>query len=235
VKISKHKSGLLYTTLTIRGNKKFIFGETADEVEAKYTELKYKHRQGYNITDNPTLKEYMIDWYTAFKKGKGAIKTQKMYQNCINNHINPVLGKQKVKSITSTQVQNFLNNIDGSKSLVHKVRITLNQIFKQAMADRIISFNPVAGTKIIAPDEPKRKFLTPFQRELMLEILKEHRAYPLVFAILHTGMRMGEALALTWNDIDFENKIIKVSKAFEFERSKPKLKQPKTELLENLQ
>jgi integrase len=47
--------------------------------------------------------------------------------------------------------------------------------------------------------------------------------------MLYTGMRRGEALALTWNDIDFENRIIKVTKATEYKNSKPKQKTPKTE------
>jgi len=229
MKIRLHAHGSYYTTITINGKKNFIYGATPDEVEAKYIEMKYKHRQGYNVNSNPTMEEYMVLWYNSFKKGKGAIKTQKMYQNCINNHINPALGKLKVKEVGVTHVQGLLNSITSSKSLAHKVRITLNQIFEAAIMDRLITFNPVKGCEVIAPDEPKRTFLTPYQRELMLEILAGHRVYPVVFTMLYTGMRLGEALALLWSDIDFDNKIIKVSKAFEYDHSKPKNKDPKTE------
>lgn len=228
MKISRHARGDLYTTLTIKGHKFFIYGATEEEVEMKYTEMKYKYHQGYNVTDNPTMEEYMILWYKTFKDGVGALETQHMYRSCINNHINPALGHLKVKEITATQVQKLLNGITSSKSLAHKVRITLNQIFKQAIADRLITFNPVMSCKVIAPDEPKRECLNPIQRELMLSILKDHRFYPIMFTILYTGMRMGEALALLWKDIDFENSVIKVTKATEFDHAKPKAKDPKT-------
>jgi integrase len=228
LKIKQHVRGNYYTTLTINGKKNFIYGNTPEEVEVKYTEMKYKHHQGYNVTDNPTMEEYMILWYNTFKKGKGAIKTQEMYQNCINNHINPALGSYKVKEITGTQVQKLLNGITSSRSLAHKVRITLNQIFKQAIADRLITFNPVTSCKVIAPDEPKREFLNPIQRNLMLSILDGHRFYPIAFTTLYTGMRMGESIALLWKDIDFENTVIRVTKATEFDHSKPKAKDPKT-------
>ena len=228
MKINKHSRGGFYTTLTINGKKNFIYGATEPEVDAKYTDMKYKHHQGFNVNDNPTLEEYMIIWYKAFKSGEGAIKTQKMYQNCINNHINPALGQKKVKEITGTQVQSLVNGITSSKSLAHKVRITLNQIFKQAIADRLISFNPVTSSKVVAPDEPKRKCLTPTQRELMLSILTNHRAFPIIYTILYTGMRMGEALGLLWKDINFDTGIIKVTKATEYDHSKPKTKDPKT-------
>ena len=82
---------------------------------------------------------------------------------------------------------------------------------------------------MIAPDKPKREFLSGAQREKLLEILKGNRLYPLIYTMLYTGMRQGEALALTWSDIDFENKRIIVSKAIEYEKSKSKTKDPKTE------
>lgn len=225
MKISKHARGNYYTTF--KG--KFIYGATPEEVEEKYIELRYKAQRGHEIKKNPTMEEYMIKWYNAYKKGEGALKTQEMYRYCINYHINPALGKKKVKEITSTDVQLLIKSITSSKSLAHKVRITLNQIFKAAVADKIIEFNPVTNTKIIAPDKPKREFLSNTQRELLLEILEGHRIYPLIFTMLYTGMRRGEALALTWSDVDFENKLINVSKATEYEKSKPIQKTPKTE------
>jgi integrase len=225
MKISKHARGNYYTTF--RG--KFIYGATPEEVEEKYDELKYQYRQGYNVDKNPTLEDYMILWYNTHKKGQGALKTQEMYRNCVNNHINPVLGHKRLKEITATQVQALLNSITSSRSLAHKVRITLNQIFKQAIADRLVNFNPVQACKVIAPDKPKREFLSGAQREKLLEILKGNRLYPLIYTMLYTGMRQGEALALTWSDIDFENKRIIVSKAIEYEKSKSKTKDPKTE------
>ncbi len=229
MKIRPHKHGGLFTTLTVKGHKHFIYGSTEVEVENKYTEMKYQLMRGYDINNNPTLELYMILWFNTFKKNKGALKTREMYQNCVNNHINPALGSKKLKDITATEVQAFLNGITSSKSLAHKVRITLNQIFKQAIADRITPFNPVTTTEIIAPDKPNRKCLTPIQKQLLLQILKGHRTYPIIFHTLYTGMRMGESLALLLNDVDFDNNIIRVAKATEYQNSKPKLKDPKTD------
>ncbi len=229
MKITKHARGNYFTTLTVNGKKNFIYGNTPEEVEIKYTEMKYMHHKGYNVNDNPNMEDFMVLWFKTYKKGKGAIETQNMYRNCINTHINPALGSYKVKEVTGTQVQKLLNSITSSKSLAHKVRITLNQIFKQAIGDRLITFNPVNNSKIIASDNPKRVCLTPTQRELMLHILKDHKTYPLILTILYSGMRMGEALALLRKDIDFEEGIIKVTKAHEYDHYQPKTKDPKTQ------
>ena len=225
MKINKHVRGNYYTKF--KG--KFIYGATPEEVDEKYTELKHHMYQGYNIDKNPLLRDYMILWYNTHKKGKKSLKTQEMYRNCINNHINPTIGHKRLKEIAATEVQALLNGITSSKSLAHKVRITLNQIFKQSIADGIRSTNPVIACEVIAPNKPKRKCLTRTQRELLLEILKDHRMHPLIFIMLYTGMRRGESLALTWHDIDCENRVIKVTKALEYEKSKPIQKAPKTE------
>ncbi len=234
MKISRHPSGSLFTTLSVNGKKNFIYGSTEEEVETKYTEMKYKHNKGYDVNNNPTMESYMVTWYKTFKAGKGALKTQEMYQNCINNHINPAIGTKKIKDITGTQVQTLLNKIKSSKSLAHKVRITMNQIFNQAIADRLITFNPVSSTKVIAPNKPKRACLSTTQRGLLLTILKDHELYPLILTILHTGMRMTEALALTWKDIDFENYFIKVTKGTEYKNGKPNEKDTKNEKHRNI-
>lgn len=120
MKIRKHSKGSYYTTY----KKKFIYGATPEEVEQKYYEIRYKASRGHDVRNNPTMEEYMVKWYNAYKKGEGALKTQEMYRNCINNHINPALGKKRVKEITSTEVQLFIKSIKSSKSLAHKVRIT---------------------------------------------------------------------------------------------------------------
>lgn len=228
MKISRHANGKLYTTLTVHGDKKFVYGDTPEEIEIKYTELKHMYHQGYNITDNPTLKDYMITWYKTFKAGNGAIETQKMYQNCINTHINPALGSKKIKEITGTQIQSFLNGITSSKSLAHKVRITLNQIFKQAIADHLIAFNPVSCSKVIAPDDPERSCLSAEQYEILLTVLKNHRTYPYVFTLLYSGVRMGELFALLWKDINLQEGQIRVTRGTEYDQYKPKHKAPKT-------
>lgn len=229
MKISLHTNGKYYTTLNINGKKKFIYGETPDDVEKKYIEMKYKHNMGYNVNSDPTIEEYALQWFKVFKEDSGSLSTRRMYENCINHHIIKKLGNRKLKELTGTQAQQFIKNITSSKSLADKVRITLSQIYKQAIEDRIVVFNPVANCKVSAPEDPKRECLSDIQRELLLKILDGHKFYPICYTMLYTGMRMGEAIALKRKrDIDFDNKIIRVSEGTEYENSRPIPKDPKT-------
>lgn len=229
MKINLHTNGKHYTTLTVDGKKKFIYGESPDEVEKKYTELKYKHNIGYNISSDPTIGEYAEQWFKVFKADTGSMSTRRMYKNCVDHHIVKKIGNKKLKELTGTQAQSFIKDITSSKSLANKVRITLDQIYKQAIEDRLVAFNPVSNCKVMAPEDPKRECLSDIQRELLLKILDGHKFYPICFTLLYTGMRMGEAIALKRKrDIDFEKKVIQVEEATEFKESQPIPKDPKT-------
>lgn len=229
MKISTHSSGKLYTTLTIDGKKNFIYGDTEDEVEKAYIEMKYKHNMGYDVNSDPTIEEYAIQWFKAFKEDQGSLSSRRMYKNCVYHHIIKKLGKKRLKELTGTQAKTFIKGITSSKSLANKVRITLNQIYKQAIEDRIMVFNPVASCKATAPDNPKRKWLSDTQRDLFLQITEGTKFYPIGFTMLYTGMRMGELIALKRKrDIDLKKDKIKIDEATEFDHSKPKPKAPKT-------
>lgn len=228
-KIGIHATGRFYTTLIIEGKKMFFYGSTKEEVLEKYIEAKHLHNQGYNVRDNPSMKEYTIRWFNLYKKGKGALKTQEMYANAVNVHIIPALGDKKIKDITTSDIQKLLNDTDSSKSLQHKVRITLNQIFKKAQADRLVAFNPVTGVDPVETPPPVRQFYSPEQREILIDVLHDHKVFPLALSILNTGMRVTEAIALMrQRDLDLENKKIYVRESTEFERCKPKIKETKT-------
>lgn len=227
--MKKRTDGRFCRTLTYQGRKIFVYGDTKEEADNKWMELKREKDAFMQVGVRLTLDQWTVEWYDVHKRKRGAIKTQLMYKSIINTHIHPALGHLHLKEIRNIQLQRFLNSIEGSKSLVTKVRLTLQQIFKSALVNGYVMTDPTVGLRVEAVDKPKRKFLTPDQRVLLLDILKNHRAYPFVLLLMYTGMREGEALALTWRDIDLDKRIIRVSKAIEFDGVTPVLKLPKTD------
>ncbi len=62
--------------------------------------------------------------------------------------------------------------------------------------------------------EKKRKSINKYTIKLILTT--KHRAQLAAIIFLLAGLRRGELTALTWDDIDFENKTINVDKSFDF-------------------
>lgn len=89
----------------------------------------------------------------------------------------------------------------------------LKRLFQMAIEERLIDRNPCAGIKVKVA-EVEQKVLTNSEVETFLREAKNtnHKFYPIWALALMTGMRSGELYALKWSDIDFDAKIISVSK-----------------------
>ena len=139
----------------------------------------------------------------------------------------------KLKKITVAYCQRVVIELSKSYVLYNHYLSVINRIFKYAVLMDILDSNPF--DKVIKPKsrqvQRKRNFLT---KEELKEFLKLAQTatlsyfFPLVHLMSYTGLRQGEALALKWSDIDFENKKITVDKTAARIKEKQTLQTPKT-------
>ena len=112
-------------------------------------------------------------------------------------------------------VQRFVNGLadKGLKSItIERIVGTLKTALMQAVDNDLIVKNPASRIKMPLKQERTPRVLTVHEQELFMEASKEHRNGEIFLLILGTGLRIGEALALTWDDIDFENHILCVNR-----------------------
>ena len=139
----------------------------------------------------------------------------------------------KLKKITVAYCQRVVIELSKSYVLYNHYLSVINRIFKYAVLMDILDSNPF--DKVIKPKsrqtQRKGNFLT---KEELKEFLKLAQTAtlsyfsPLVHLMAYTGLRQGEALALKWSDIDFENKKITVDKTAVRIKEKQTLQTPKT-------
>ena len=139
----------------------------------------------------------------------------------------------KLKKITVAYCQRVVIELSKSYVLYNHYLSVINRIFKYAVLMDVIDSNPF--DKVIKPKsrqtQRKGNFLT---KEELKEFLKLAQTatlsyfFPLVHLMSYTGLRQGEALALKWSDIDFENKKITVDKTAARIKEKQTLQTPKT-------
>ena len=141
-------------------------------------------------------------------------------ESTVNNHIIPQIGNLKIDKVTRDQIQSLINRLYKEEQLsyssVKKVYVALNSCYKHAEIADVVRKNPCLGIVLPSQKEGSKEIfpLSMQEVEKLKEALKTDsccygNAYLL---ILNTGMRMGEALSLRWEDIDFENQTISVSK-----------------------
>ncbi|MBI2519773.1 MAG: site-specific integrase [Bdellovibrio sp.] len=106
-----------------------------------------------------------------------------------------------------------------SKSFIAKVKNTINVVFQWGIDHRHIKdafISPMHGIKIDKREDKFPEILNLTEiRQFLYEARKQnHTWYPIWAMALLTGMRSGELFALEWNDVDFENKLVRVTKSF---------------------
>lgn len=141
--------------------------------------------------------------------------------------------EMKLKKITVAYCQRVVIELSKNYILYNHYLSVINRIFKYAVLMDVINSNPF--DKVIKPKsrqtQRKGNFLT---KEELKEFLKLAQSttlsyfFPLVHLMSYTGLRQGEALALKWSDIDFENKKITVDKTAVRIKEKQTLQTPKT-------
>lgn len=172
-------------------------------------------------TSEITLHDLLDEWFKDYVKVYCKPLTQYNYDQMIRLHIKPSIGDLKIKTISAKIIQDFLKSKSDeglSNGYVRNMRGVLQNAFNYAITPcEYIKSNPVTFIKIkYKSEEPKKelKCLTSDQFQQILDSHTRTTSYFKIFLYIgwYTGMRKGEISALTWDDVDFENKRISINK-----------------------
>lgn len=217
--VRKRADGALEKRITVDGKRYSIYGNTSKEIIQKEQEIRKKIEAGiYTDNRNLTLDQYFEEWLTG-KRNSTKGNTLKTYKSYYYKHISPQLGKKKVQKIERREVLALQKDISSqlSVSTCNIVLRVLKIVLNDAIHDDIISKNPAEGIKALKETDAKaaetyHRALTEQEQSEFMKEMKEDFYYEFVALLLCTGMRTGEAAALTWNDIDYEQNVIHITK-----------------------
>ncbi|KPA16676.1 integrase family protein [Candidatus Magnetomorum sp. HK-1] len=173
---------------------------------------------GLHVSQKHTFKAYAKD-YLKTAKVRCKPSTYSDYKGILNTHLLPEFGNKPVVNISKKEIRLFLQKKLEllSVSTVKHLKAVLSNVFGLAIEDEIINDNPALGLSKIFPKKKKssNKFLTKEEVTKILETAKtEKPEHFLLFLLLaRTGLRLGEALALKWKDIDLTKRSICVQRS----------------------
>lgn len=233
IKKIKNTQGKIIETLwvnyTING-KRFRKSLEMENTKANYKRaeneilplLQYKLLNG-ELNQNkkiPTIEEYMTFSFELHKGGR-CQSTIYGHQKNYDKYIKKSFGHKSLDKIKSSEITLWQNNLQKeyklSKSYILKIRGLLYTMFEDAIENEVIKINPIKKVKSIKQTEDskvKRIELTPFKTEEINKILSvaTNQDKNLIAILFMTGLRIGECIGLTWDNIDFENKTITIRK-----------------------
>ncbi|HBB27657.1 MAG TPA: hypothetical protein DC000_00105 [Clostridiales bacterium] len=210
--------------------RKMVYADTQKELELKVAELKLNVENGTLVDDeNMTVEIWANKWLETYKNNI-ATNSIKNYKTTIKNHIAPEIGHIKLKDLREKHVQQLVNkkSESGLTRGTDYIVMTMKQMLKKAVKNGYIAKNVAEDIEKPKYDKQTKKPLTEHEIDIIKKTAQTHRGGPFILTLLYTGMRRGEIVPLTWNDIDFRNRVIKVNKAVEFVHGRPNIKSTKT-------
>jgi integrase len=144
--------------------------------------------------------------------------TLRQYRNHVNLHIKPSrIGTEKLARLSTPAIEAFRDDLlkKSSRPMARKVLTSLKSILGEAQRRGLSAHNPATPVKVDAKKREKAKLVVgrdiPSKEEIQTILSKAAgRWHPFFIAAVFTGMRASELRGLTWNDVDFERKLVHV-------------------------
>lgn len=222
------KDGRYYTTVgTGKYNERGIevriplYAKTSAELEQKVAEARYLVKTGkYIAPDRITVSKYAEDWLELRKSKKG-INTKAMYENVVFKHIRPSIGPLRLQDLTPRDCQLMINDRWEHYETCNKIRLTMRQIQKAAIAEDIIT-KPF-WTDIEMPKKPpsEKRPLTEIEKKAIIAAEFDQQERVFVYLLFGCGIRREEAIALHVSDFDLDKHDVSIHSKIVFEINRP--------------
>ena len=169
-----------------------------------------RHRQ--------TFRKYAEWYYSVEAVHKNRSSTIGNYQHLLERHVFPIFGERKLDEITRQDLLAHLNKLRQKykPSTVNQVKAAMSAVYRSAVLNDLVDHNPcrdiprfnLRRDETLNVSEP----WTVDEAQAALTAVRGTEFETFLVVMLHTGMRVGECLALHWDDVDFEEQTIHIGK-----------------------
>lgn len=241
--IRERKDGLWEARYTVWRNpatgkqvRKSVYGKTQQEVRKKLTAITSDLDNGVftepsKLTFGNWLKIWLDEYCVSIKP-----RTKSLYENCIEYRIKPFLGSVKLQKLKPAMIQKFYNDAlngkqDNKKAISPKTVKNLHGIVHKALQQAVeigyIKLNPAAVCVLPKVQKAKINPMDEQQTKLFIKAIANEPLRRLFLVALFTGMREGEVIGLTWDNVDLKNGTIYITQQLQRHDGEYKLMPPK--------
>ena len=170
------------------------------------------------------VKELFEMWLEKYVKPSVKIRSYNKYEPVVKGYIIPIIGEVELNDCKCVVMQDYICKLLNTKCIktnkplaintIHGIVQVLKQGFKLALELELISKDPTLKIKLPPVNEKEVLALTREEQKMIEDFcLSNHKTnYLGIIISLYTGIRLGELLALTWDDIDFDKKLMLIRK-----------------------
>lgn len=177
----------------------------------------------YQAPDKTTVSQWLDTWMETFCAVKVKPLTFSSYAVAIKNHIKPSLGALRLQAVRGVHVQKLYNRMtaDGlSAKTVKNVAAILHKAFSVAVKQGLMQANPCDAAELPKAMHKEITPLTDSEIPLFLKAIKGHPFEGAYALCLFAGLREGECLGLSWDQVNFEARRITISQQLQHEKKR---------------
>ena len=185
------------------------YAKTKPEAVKLLHELEYQiHHMKQIDPTSTTLTDWLRYWLQTYKMNNLKQSTYVSYRGYIEKHVAIAFPTMKLKDLTARELQEFYNYkiANGlSPKTILNIHRCLHEALKQAVLEQYIPFNPSDAVALPKRAKPEIEILSCEEQNKLIQASYQHRYGIFVRLALTTGMRLGEVLGLTWENIDLRS------------------------------
>lgn len=228
-----------FDIIDIGGKKKRIErsgGNTKAEALEALNEALYKYNNGFVEPRKLKYNEYIDDWLENYIKQNRKINTYVRYKELYTNNIKPYLGEYLLKDLKPILIEQLINS-EKKKGLSNTTLQTIYGVINTSL-NRAVKLQLLNDNICKFVERPKRdrftaNILTIDEFNKMINHLNTDNYGNYIFELalmitIELGLRRGEVAGLEWENIDFENNIIKIENNLIYTNTSVELGTPKT-------
>lgn len=193
-----------------------ITGKTQKEVAQKLKAITASIDAGtYAAPCKMTVGEWLDIWVRDYLLNLKPL-TLTIYSGQVKNYLKPAFGTIRLDKLNTHAIQHFYNSLSTreenslSAKTIKNIHGVLHKALQQAVTNGYIRQNPATACILPKVQKPELNPLEPDEIALFLQEAAKDNYQNLFTVAIFTGMRQGELLGLSWDNVDFENGVIQV-------------------------
>jgi integrase len=230
--IHLRKDGRWAASISIgRGKRKHFLSKSRSVVAAQLAQALAEQHKGIPVVStNQNVSQYLLYWLSSVKSSVRP-RTHESYDLNVRR-LTPLIGKRRLNALTPDQIERAYGDLMANglaKRSIVQAHTVLHNALKKAVQWNLIGRSPADVVSVPRPERNEMKTLSEDEVRYLFLVTSGDDLHALWVLLATTGLRLGEALGLKWEDIDFKNGRLMVRRALQRQKEQGLvLVEPKT-------
>lgn len=199
----------------------YVYARKYSDCKEKLERAKELHRHIPNTVKKcgtGKVSEYMEFWLSNVAKPNVKLSTFCNYTNIVEKWLLPHFGKRSLYKLGRDEVQCFIAGLSRnglSSGTIRNIFNVLHSVMKKAQEFGFLTVNACEGVFLPREEKKEIRLLTIKEQKRLEQAAREDKNGFAILLASYTGLRVGEICGLTWEDVDLEQGVLRVSRTIQ--------------------